>query len=96
MKSEVDKLCNHISQTGFLPIESKSFAILSLEASKNFKILRLCPGAVPYICKLIPNLTLKLCFYDLVQICSQILLHRLNSQHELTDGVIRSIGDDLT
>ena len=55
-KLEIDSLGDHISQSGILPIESKTSAILSLEAPKTFKELRSFLGSVHFISKFIPNL----------------------------------------
>ena len=53
---EIDWLGYHISQSGILPLESKTAAILSLEAPKTLKKLRSFLGSVHYIGKFIPNL----------------------------------------
>ena len=55
-KLEIDWLGYHISQSGILPIESKTSVILSLEAPKTLKKLRFFLGSVQYINKFIPNL----------------------------------------
>ena len=55
-KLEIDWLGYHISQSGISPIESKTSAILSLEAPKTLKFLRSFLGSVHYISKFIPNL----------------------------------------
>ena len=58
-KLETDWLGYHISQSGFLPLESKTAAILTLEAPKTLKKLRSFLGSVQYIGKFIPNLAQK-------------------------------------
>ena len=55
-KLEIDSLGNHISQSGILPIESKTSAILSLEAPKTIKKIRSFLGSIHYISKFIPIL----------------------------------------
>ena len=46
----------YISQSGILPIESKTSSILSLKAPNTLKKLRSFLGSVYYIRKFIPNL----------------------------------------
>ena len=55
-KLEIDWLGYHISQSGISPLESKTAAILALEAPKTLKKLRSFLGSVHYIGKFIPNL----------------------------------------
>ena len=55
-KLENDWLGYHISQSGISPLESKTAAILSLEAPKTLKKLRSFLGSVHYIAKFILNL----------------------------------------
>ena len=55
-KLEIDWLGYHISQSGISPLESKTAAILALEAPKTLKKLRSFLGPVHYIGKFIPNL----------------------------------------
>ena len=55
-KLEIDWLGYHISQSGISSLESKTAAILTLEAPKTLKKLRSFLGAVHYIGKFIPNL----------------------------------------
>ena len=55
-KLEIDWLGYHISLSGISPLESKTAAILSLEAPKTLRELRSFLGSVLYIGKLIPNL----------------------------------------
>ena len=55
-KLEIDWLGYHSSQSGISPIESKTAAILALEAPKTLKNLRSFLGSVHYIGKFIPNL----------------------------------------
>ena len=55
-KLEIDWLGYHISQSGISPLESKTAAILALEAPKTLKKLRSFLGSVHYIRKFIPNL----------------------------------------
>ena len=55
-KLEIDWLGYHISQLGISPLESKTAAILALEAPKTLKKLRSFLGSVHYIGKFIPNL----------------------------------------
>ena len=55
-KLEIDWLGYHISQSGISPLESKTAAILALEAPKVLKKLRSFLGSVHYIGKFIPNL----------------------------------------
>ena len=54
-KLEIDWLGYHISQSGISPLETKTAAILALEAPKTIKKLRSFLGSVHYIIKLIPN-----------------------------------------
>ena len=56
-KLEIDWLGYHFSQSGFLPIECKTSAILALEALKTLMKLHSFLGSVLYIGKFIPNLT---------------------------------------
>ena len=55
-KLEIDWLGYYISQLGISPLESKTSAILALEAPKTLKKLRSFLGSVHYIGKFIPNL----------------------------------------
>ena len=55
-KLEIDWLGYHISLSGISPLESKTAAILSLEAPKTLRKFRSFLGSVLYIGKLIPNL----------------------------------------
>ena len=55
-KLEIDWLGYHISQSGISPLESKTAAILALEAPKTLNKLRSFLGSVHYIGKFIPNL----------------------------------------
>ena len=55
-KLETDWLGYHISQEGISPLESKTAAILALEAPKTLKKRRSFLGSVHYIGKFIPNL----------------------------------------
>ena len=55
-KLEIDWLGFHISQSCISPLESKTAAILTLEAPKTLKKLRSFLGSVLYIVKFIPNL----------------------------------------
>ena len=55
-KLEIDWLGYHTSQSGISPLESKTAAILPLEASKTLKKLRSFLGSVHCIGKFIPNL----------------------------------------
>ena len=55
-KLEIDWLGYHISQEGISPLESKTAAILVLEAPKTLKKLRSFLGSVHYIGKFILNL----------------------------------------
>ena len=55
-KLEIDWLRYHISQSGISPLETKTAAILALEAPKTLKKLRSFLGSVHYIGKFIPNL----------------------------------------
>ena len=55
-KIEIVWVGYHISQTGILPIESKTSAILALEAPKTLKKLRSFLGSVHYIVKFIRNI----------------------------------------
>ena len=55
-KLEIDWLGYHISQSGISAIESKTSAILALEAPKTLKKLRSFLGSVHYIGKFIRNL----------------------------------------
>ena len=55
-KLEYDWLGYHISQEGISPLESKTAAILALDAPKTLKKLRSFLGSVHYIGKFIPNL----------------------------------------
>ena len=55
-KLEIDCLGYHISQSGILPLESKTAAILSLQPPKTLRKLRSFLGSVHYIGKFIPNL----------------------------------------
>ena len=55
-KLEIDWLGYHISQSGILPFESKTAAILSLPAPKTLKKLRSFLGSVLYIGKFFHNL----------------------------------------
>ena len=55
-KLEIDWLRYHISQLGISPLESKTAAILSLQAPTTIKKLRSFLGLVHYIGKFIPNL----------------------------------------
>ena len=52
---EIDWLEYHISQSGILPLESKTSANLTLEAPKTFKKLQSFLGSVHYISKFLPN-----------------------------------------
>ena len=52
---EIDWLEYHISQSGVLPLESKTSANLTLEAPKTFKKLQFFLGPVHYISKFLPN-----------------------------------------
>ena len=54
-KLEIDWLGYHFSQSGISPLESKTAAILALEAPKTLKKLRSFLGSVHYIGKFIPN-----------------------------------------
>ena len=54
-KLEIDWLGYHISQLGISPLESKTAAILALEAPKTLKKLRSFLRSVHYIGKFIPN-----------------------------------------
>ena len=54
-KLEIDWLGYHISQSVISPLESKTTAILALEAPKTLKKLRSFLGSVHYIGKFIPN-----------------------------------------
>ena len=58
-KLEIDWLGYHISQSGILPLESKTAAILALEAPKTLNKLRSFLRSVHYIGKFIPNLAQK-------------------------------------
>ena len=55
-KLEIDWLGYHISQSGISLLESKTAAILALEAPKTLKKLRSFLGSVHYIGKFIPSL----------------------------------------
>ena len=55
-KLEIDWLGYHISQSGISPLESKTAAILTLEAPKNLEKLRSFLVSVHYIGKFIPSL----------------------------------------
>ena len=55
-KLEIDWLGYHISQSGISPLESKTAAILALEAPKTLKKLRSFLGSVRYVGKFVPNL----------------------------------------
>ena len=55
-KLEIDWLGYHISQSVISPLESKTAAILALEAPKTLTKLRSFLGSVHYIGKFIPNL----------------------------------------
>ena len=55
-KLEIDWLGYHISQSGISPLESKTAAILALEAPKTLKKLRSFLGSVHSIGKFVPNL----------------------------------------
>ena len=55
-KLEIDWLGYHISQLIISPLETKTAAILALEAPKTLKKLRSFLGSVHYIGKFIPNL----------------------------------------
>ena len=55
-KLKIDWLGCQISQSGISPLESKTAAILTLEAPKTPKKLRSSLGSVHYIGKFIPNL----------------------------------------
>ena len=55
-KLEIDWLGYHILQSGISPLESKTAAILALEAPKTLKKLCFFMGSVHYIGKFIPNL----------------------------------------
>ena len=55
-KLEINWLGYHISQSGILPLESKTSSILALEAPKTLKKLRSFLGTVHYIGKFISNL----------------------------------------
>ena len=55
-KLEIDWLGYHISQLGMSPLESKTAAILSLEATKTPRKIHSFLGLVHYIGKFIPNL----------------------------------------
>ena len=55
-KLEIDWPGYHISQLGISPLESKTAAILALEAPKTLKKFRPFLGSVHYIRKFIPNL----------------------------------------
>ena len=55
-KLEIDWLGYHISQSGISTLESKTAAILAIEAPKTLKKLRSFLGSVHYIGKFIPNL----------------------------------------
>ena len=55
-KLEIDWLCYHISQLGISPLESKTAAILALEAPKTLRKLRSILGSVHYIGKFVSNL----------------------------------------
>ena len=55
-KLEIDWLGYHISKSGISPLETKTAAILALEAPKTLKKLRSFLGSVHYIGKFIPNL----------------------------------------
>ena len=55
-KEEIDWLGYHISQSGISPIESKTSAILALEAPKTLNKLRSFLGSVHYIRNFNPNL----------------------------------------
>ena len=55
-KLEINWLGYHISQLGISPLETKTAAILALEAPKTLKKLRSFLGSVHYIGKFIPNL----------------------------------------
>ena len=55
-KLEIDWLGYHISQSVIPPLETKTAAILALEAPKTLKKLRSFLGSVHYIGKFIPNL----------------------------------------
>ena len=55
-KLEIDWLGYHISQEGISHLESKTAAILALEAPKTLKKLRSFLGSVHYIGNIIPNL----------------------------------------
>ena len=56
-KLEIDWLGYHISESGILPLETKTAAILALEAPKTLKKLRSLLGSILYIGKFIPNLS---------------------------------------
>ena len=55
-KLEIDWLGYHISQSGISPLESKTAAMLSIEAPKTLYKLRSFLRSVHYIGKFIPNL----------------------------------------
>ena len=55
-KLEINWLGYHISKLGISPLDSKTAAILALEAPKTLKKLRSILGYVHYIGKFIPNL----------------------------------------
>ena len=55
-KLEIDWLGYYFSQSGIFPIESKTSAILSLEAPKTLKKLRSFLGLVHFISNFVPNL----------------------------------------
>ena len=59
-KQEISWLGYKITQTGISPLESKTSAILSLQAPNTLKQLRSFLGSVHYSSKLIPNLA-QLC-----------------------------------
>ena len=55
-KLKIDWLGCHISQSGLLPLESKTAAILAFEAPKTLKQLRFFLGSVHYFGQFIPIL----------------------------------------
>ena len=73
-KLEIDWLGYHNSQSGISPPESKTAAILALQAPKTLKKLRFFLGSVHYMGKLIPNLAqISHCLRPLLKKSSRFL-----------------------
>ena len=79
-KTEIKWLGHKFSQSGIAPLESKTAAIASLPAPKNFKQLRSFLGSVHYLGKFIPNLS-QLC-HPLRPLLKKNTKFILNTEHD--------------